>query len=564
MKKTVPTTLAKTLFYIEEDAYTKLATYLQSVKSHFAGVPDSEEIIRDIENRIAEQFLENGSKEKIVTMDNVESLIASMGNVEDFNDSDTTSGAKKKPEGDLKRKKLFRNPDDVIVAGVASGLASYFGVEPIIVRLLFVLVVLMGGSGILIYIILWLIMPKANSTTEKLQMRGAPVTLESVKEVVQEKVNEVKANKGWFRKLISFPFLVIGMIVRFIGPIIRKFIGGIFVIVASLASFALLFVFVLTIFNIESPYVDFPLMDIGHHLAIYLGIIAGFFAILVPALFIMMLGIRMVSKAKIFYYPTVISLIGVWVFSLLTLGVVGTKLLPEYHNFRETSPIYATTSRDLPFADFTSVEVSNGNKIYVTEGKEFKVTAVGTLRGMEETNVSIKEGVLVVTKNNQFKICIFCGEDSPEITITMPKLENISASNASKITVFATSTGNLNVKLSNGSNAYLTVNKENLDLRMSNASWASIFGTTTTTRLTLSNAAGVKAYGLHTDDIILSGHNSSIAQVLPLKSLKANLSNASFAIFRGNPIIEQHTSNGSSVHKEDEEIDSMNTESWEN
>src|SRR5689334_11748638 len=109
MKKTIPITLSGTLFYIEEDAYNRLSEYLNTIKSHFASYNDSGEIISDIESRIAEQFLENGNKEKIVTLKNVEDLILSMGNVEDFSDSEGEKEKNKTVEGDVKKKKLFRN-----------------------------------------------------------------------------------------------------------------------------------------------------------------------------------------------------------------------------------------------------------------------------------------------------------------------------------------------------------------------------------------------------------------------------------------------------------------------
>lgn len=195
MKKTIPITISKILFYIEEDAYNQLSKYLDTVRAHFSSYPDSDEIVQDIENRIAEQFLENHNHDNIVTLENVEALIASMGNVEDFDETDKQSSDNETPKSKSKPKKLFRDPDDVIIGGVASGLAAYFGMETSIMRLIFVIVTLFAGSGIIIYIILWLIVPEAKTSIDKLQMKGEPVTLESLNTILKEKVNELKKRR---------------------------------------------------------------------------------------------------------------------------------------------------------------------------------------------------------------------------------------------------------------------------------------------------------------------------------------------------------------------------------
>ncbi len=553
MKKTIPITLSGTLFHIEEDAYNRLSLYLSSIKSHFAEYPDNIEIIADIENRIAEQFLENGNKDKIVTIKNVESLILSMGNVEDFSDGENPKDKLKASEGEVKKKKLFRNPDDIIVAGVASGLAAYFGIEPIIVRLLFVLIVLMGGSGILIYIILWLIMPKANTSTEKLQMRGTPVTLESVNEIVREKVNEVKANKGTFRKIIGFPFVLIGMIARIILPILKKILSVILILASSLMTFALTFVLIVTLFNIKSPYVDFPLMNIGHPVSVYIGLISTFFVIFFPALLVLLLGVKIGSKNKrVLHLGTMLPICILWGVAVVTLGVVSIKLMPEYENFIETSPLYAETSKDFDVKGFSKIDVSDGSNVSITEGKAFKVTAVGRFQSLEDLSVTVENETLSIERERRLKICIFCFGNSPEITVVVPKLENITASNGSRVGVTATSTGDLAVKLSNGSFAELFINKKNFSLEGSNASWALISGTSTVSNIKLSNGSRLKAIDLFSGDYTVVEQNGSTGEIYADKTLTVKLQNGSYLLYKGEPVITKNISNGSWMQKLDD------------
>ncbi len=275
MKKTIPITIAGQLFHIEEDAYQALQAYLDSIKAHFDGLPERDEVIADIESRIAERFLENSKAEnKIVTIDQVNSLIASMGNVEDFDDE--APKQKQQTNATPQKKRLYRNPNDAIIAGVCSGIAAYFNIDPLIVRVLWGASLFLGGGGLIAYIIFWIIMPEAKTTTEQLQMRGQPVTLESVNEMVKEKVNEVK-DRGIFRKIIAFPFMVIGIFFKNLWIIIRALVGIALTVVAGLGIFFLSFVALNMIFNTNSQYIDFPIRDLLTSSQYFLGLLAGYF-----------------------------------------------------------------------------------------------------------------------------------------------------------------------------------------------------------------------------------------------------------------------------------------------
>lgn len=170
MKKALQISLAKTLFTIEEDAYARLENYLAAVRKHFASTPESAEIITDIEASIAEQLLER--KEKIVTIEAIESILAKMGKVEDFDDRIASNVPASDGGPAIGGKKLYRNTDNAIIAGVCSGIAAYFGWDALWVRLGFFLLTFLNGFGILLYIVLWIIMPEAKSAAQKLEMTG--------------------------------------------------------------------------------------------------------------------------------------------------------------------------------------------------------------------------------------------------------------------------------------------------------------------------------------------------------------------------------------------------------
>ena len=176
MKKTHSANIGGTVFHIEEDAYEALQDYLQSIEAHFRFHPDVAEIIADIEGRIAELLLREATAAQVVRMADVQRVIAALGTIEQFDDAIGT--ATTPPPGEPRR--LFRDPDQKIIAGVASGLASFLGLPPWLVRLLFAVLLPFFGTAVVIYLLLWALVPMARTTTDKLQMRGRPLTLASI------------------------------------------------------------------------------------------------------------------------------------------------------------------------------------------------------------------------------------------------------------------------------------------------------------------------------------------------------------------------------------------------
>jgi phage shock protein PspC (stress-responsive transcriptional regulator) len=245
MKKALTITLAGTLFTIEEDAYQKLDGYLKSVQAYFGANADGSEIIKDIEARMAEQLMENKTPAGIVTIDAVDKLISTMGRVEDFGDSD-----KSQPNSSSNPKRLYRDTDDVVIAGVASGIAAYIGIDPLLVRLGFIiLAIITSGAAILIYIICVLVIPKAETAAEKIKLHGGPVTLNTFRETVKKNFDEVKKSSA----LDTF-VRGIGKVIYTIVTLIVKLVGFALLLASIIAGFAATFVFVNLAFNIHTSY----------------------------------------------------------------------------------------------------------------------------------------------------------------------------------------------------------------------------------------------------------------------------------------------------------------------
>ena len=239
MKKTLNINIGNSIVHIEEDAYEMLTVYLNEVKQHFARNADDFEIVTDIENRIAEMFAEMliEQQKQVVSIFDVQSVIKQMGSVKDFEPGEEGLPVDAPPVMPIFQsiRKLYRDTDQAAVAGVCSGLGHYLDVDIRWIRLIALFTVLLAGSGVLAYIILWIMIPKAETKTEKMNMRGQETTLRGFANSQLEPF--VAQSKGF---LVEF-FEVIGNFIGGTGRIVFKIIA-IFIIVS--ASFGLISLFI--------------------------------------------------------------------------------------------------------------------------------------------------------------------------------------------------------------------------------------------------------------------------------------------------------------------------------
>ncbi len=194
MKKTLTANISGTVFHIEEDAYDRLHRYLENIRSQFSGNEGRDEIMADIESRIAELFTERSDgRPQVVSIDDVEHVIGIMGQPEDYSDAGENTGRTPPPPPQDGRRRLFRDPADSWVGGVFGGLAAYIGTDPLWMRIAFILLVIFGvGSPILIYLVLWILIPQASTAAERLMMQGEPVTVDNLKRSFEEGAERMK------------------------------------------------------------------------------------------------------------------------------------------------------------------------------------------------------------------------------------------------------------------------------------------------------------------------------------------------------------------------------------
>ena len=197
MKKTSTINLSGIVFHIDDEAFDRLRAYLDSIEKHFSNGEESREILSDIEARIAEIFRTriNNNKQVIILKD-VEEMISIMGKPEDFGDPDTENEEKsgKQYNSGIKNKRMYRDTDNRILGGVCSGMGAYFQIDPNIIRGLFIVAFLIFLSGLFLYVILWIVIPEAKTTAQKLEMQGESVNISNIGKKVKDEFENVKEN----------------------------------------------------------------------------------------------------------------------------------------------------------------------------------------------------------------------------------------------------------------------------------------------------------------------------------------------------------------------------------
>ncbi len=348
MNKTISINLGGFFFHIDEDAFSKLTRYLDAVKRSLS--PEGrEEIIKDIESRIAELFQEKIKNEKqVIGSKEVDDMIVIMGQPEDYKIDDEPKNSFNSSNYNYSNnggtKKLYRDKDNAIIGGVLSGISQYIGVDPIWLRIFMAILLVFFGTGFFIYIILWIIIPEARTTTQKLEMRGMPINITNIEKKVKEgiddissKISDIDTEKVMYNVKNSSQRVgsTIEDIFTTILKIIGKLLGGFIVLVTSVSLIGLLIgtifmFFSSTLDHVHMPwneylrasnYTDFPM---------WILYIFSFFAAAIPVFFFFILGLKLlVTNLKSIGSYAKYSLLGLWILSIVFLVYFGLRQASE-------------------------------------------------------------------------------------------------------------------------------------------------------------------------------------------------------------------------------------------
>lgn len=376
MNKTVNINLAGIFFHIDEDAYLKLQRYLEAIKRSFTDSQGRSEIVADIEARISELFSERIKNDKqVIGNKEVDEVITIMGQPEDYlvDDEIFEDEPKKTYRSTTNSKKLYRDKDNSYIAGVSSGLGHYLGIDALWVRLIWVLLAIgSGGTFILIYILFWILVPEAVTTSEKLTMKGEPVNISNIEKKIKDGFENVSQTVSDTVRNIDLPkqgnriksssqtfFDSIGDIIMFFLKVFAKFIGIILMVVGASALIGLIVaLFTVGIADaVQIPGIDYFNAANVANIPVWLMSLLLFFAIGIPFFFLFYLGLKiLVNNLKSIGNIAKFSLFGLWLICIIGLIVVGVKQASEFSE--EASVIQREqlniTSKDTLFVSMRS------------------------------------------------------------------------------------------------------------------------------------------------------------------------------------------------------------------
>ena len=343
MNKTVNINIGGLFFHIDEDAYQKLSRYFDAIKRSLSNAGGKDEIMKDIEMRVAELLTEKQKSDKhVINLKDVDDVVTVMGQPEDYRIDDDNQEPSSANFTSSRRKKLYRDKDNGLIAGVCTGLGHYFGIDSVWIKIMFLIFVFAGfGTGIIAYFVLWVATPKAVTTAEKLEMTGEPVTISNIEKKVREEYDSVsnKFKNADYDEMGNQVKNGAERVANGLGNVIMKIFGafakvlGALILIFSALSLAGLFIGLFTLGStsfIDAPwqryidavnYTDIPLWIFG---------ILSFFAIGIPLFFFLLLGLKLlVTNLKSIGSVAKYSLLAIWIFAVGALIVIGIQQSTE-------------------------------------------------------------------------------------------------------------------------------------------------------------------------------------------------------------------------------------------
>jgi phage shock protein PspC (stress-responsive transcriptional regulator) len=405
MKKTFTININGTVFHIDDDAYEKLNDYISQINRHFSNDADASEIVEDIESRISELFLERTKGDgEVITIALVQEVIQIMGSPEAFADAKEDESDKGRVDNEYVKtkssrthgKKLYRDPEERVLGGVCSGLGAYFNMDPIIVRLIFIVLFFGGGSSILIYLILWIIIPKATNTAQRLEMRGEEVNINNISKTVKEESQDGKDSYQNYKTAKTYSRSrernddggsIIGSIIRGILKIILVFFGIILVSIGIIAILAL----VISIFASNEL---LGISPFSHEMPQYLNLFVNSdtlswfwfglaLTIGIPLVMLAYYGAKLIFRFKSNNPAIGASSLGLWVIGVIILFCTSIRAAGEFkHAGTSTKREIVTSKSDTlylklgvdEFSDSFDSDIDfNGLRIASDHGRQFLI-----------------------------------------------------------------------------------------------------------------------------------------------------------------------------------------------
>ena len=534
MKKTLTINLSGIVFNIDEDAYEILNEYLRKLEVQFSD-EDGQEIMRDIEARLAELFgntLKSGNK-NVVTINDVNSVIEQLGTAEEiggenknftFDDKETDKESRKR------YRKFYRDADNKILGGVASGLAAYLGLETTITRLiLLLLAITVLGWLIPIYLLVWLIAPEATTTAQKLEMQGIEPSIENIKsylnsEQLRESASRIGSRLGEIVKwLFRIAAIIVGLFFAFIGVVV---IGALTIALIGIITGMSNIIFggILPIASTNATMITF--------------IVSTLIALLIPIVSIILATIRLIRRDNTprksawgwmwFIVWIIASIVSINTLLLSVPNVVNTLNNLEKNGFLTIFDENTTTEERLRNTQFNEIEIDNALVVQLIEDTCCFVEVRGTTTALRNIKTYVEDNTLNVELQNNITL----GDKQGVSIHYCTEIKKIEIGSASVVSNESNriKSNDLEIDASSTSVINLGVVCNNLDIEASSAAVVNIWGETNLLTAELSPAAVVNFKDLTAKSANIEASSGTVVE-LP-KTENINLNQAPGAVIK--------------------------------
>ncbi|RPH34244.1 MAG: PspC domain-containing protein [Bacteroidales bacterium] len=402
MKKTIKISLGGLTYNIEEDAFILLENYINTLKQRLISDKEGKDIIQDIEERISELFAERKGTAESISIDLVKEVLEILGNPDEI-----ASGAESgntSSRNYQSQKRLYRDVERSYIAGVCAGLGEYFGADPIVIRIIFIFLIFFKGLGIVLYLILWIAVPKAITPRQKLEMKGEPVNLSNIEKSIREESSQINQNfkksglKGFLESIVyiigRFAYWVIQFLL-IIVKVIAIIIAVTLIVTMLIALFAVINVIFFggLLFHGAFPMVHgIPLGEVITSIfefstSIWLTI-PIFLVVAIPIFALLYLGIRILFHFKA--RDRVIGLIAatIWVFSIV---IVTFAIYSQAKSFTVRKQVVETFSLE------STLKGSQYLRIQATENSESLFLSSPNVIEIDEYAIAKVNGKTLIT-----------------------------------------------------------------------------------------------------------------------------------------------------------------------
>jgi len=522
MKKTMTINLNGTVFHIDEDAYQLLNQYLEDLGRHFVA-EERDEILRDIEARIAELFTEKLVNRTVVEIADVQDVMNTMGQPNQFEDENTESQTKTNFNGNTPkngRRKLYRDIENKRIGGVAAGVAAYMDWDVMLVRILFVLILLLSvGWTVFIYILMWIFVPEASSVAQRLEMQGVDPTVDNIRDFDDRHEVQPSAASSRFGKVIKVLAVVVLSCIAL----------GLFA-----AVIGVLIAFFMFLFNVFPAYTN-PLTFTD---AVLLCSVALF--MLCPAIAIVMFCSYVISDKRPRHKATAWVLLGIWIASFIGMAVFGCVTL----NKRSESAFFATATKaidsvdDDETADFLAqtrdcegdvygIDAEGPFKIIYTQGDSLSVKVKAPDNKQESITTRVRDGILYIRNENHKSVTI--NNKTFVVEVTAPALKVVKLSEACSL--------KSNSPMQGGT----------LEMELEEAAQISLIGNVDTLNVKAEEASNVDLENLNANVATIKANEASTVSIGKANKLIIRSEEASKVTYKGEPQFLQSSSSSSFV-----------------